>query len=201
MKPLLIAVGAFLVYEWYKSSVAPTSVPVTNGSNPQGTATVQGSNTNGPQTSTQMSTQASSNTLQAVGQAAKSAGTDPTSSQTFDVWNFYYNRVTGKPGPDPSTYLSGAGLGRSALISINTWWSLMGQAGFSGIAFGVNPRNPFYDPIFLAGAPYGSANPTLKPNINPYDGSNSQWRKEDYVGIRGRENASGFERATKAYVS
>jgi hypothetical protein len=50
----------------------------------------------------------------------------------IDRWNHYYNQTPAgksRPAPDPSTMVSD----RNAPISVDEWWSLMAQAGLSGM--------------------------------------------------------------------
>jgi hypothetical protein len=54
-----------------------------------------------------------------------------TGLQTFDTYNFFYNKVRGVPGPDPSAFLP-AGQ-RTKLLSADEWWGYMTKAGFSGL--------------------------------------------------------------------
>lgn len=51
---------------------------------------------------------------------------------TIDHWNYYYNQTPAgksKPAPDPATMA----VDRNAALSVDEWWSLMQQAGMSGV--------------------------------------------------------------------
>src|SRR5579864_7748972 len=75
----------------------------------------------------------------------QAAGLQPGALQTFDQWNFYYNKVRGIPGPDPSNFLDAAH--RSQNLTDSEWWADMQQGGFSGMGEWQRlVRNPTYLP-------------------------------------------------------
>lgn len=69
-----------------------------------------------------------------VGQAAGGAN----QLFTFDQWNWFYERVRGIPGPDPSIYLSAQN--RNKTLTLSEWWAFMQAAGLNGL--GIVARVP-----------------------------------------------------------
>ena len=127
----------------------PVATPVaTNTGNPVNS----GSSTTTNTTSTQVATQT---TLQQVVAKMQAAGDDPTVNHTVWQFNYYYQEVTGNPGPDPTVIVSGSNAD-TAMIDINTWWAGMSAAGFQGLGgLGViaNRVNPYANPM---GRPFGN---------------------------------------------
>ena len=123
-----IAIGGYFILKymgidvlsaWDGSTVTTTPVtnaPVTTTTSPQA----------------QQLAAAQITTLQLVSNAVTAAKIDPTSYQSVDTWNYYYNQVRGIPGPSPETLF--VGVDRNKLYSINEWWTAMTGQGFSGFS-------------------------------------------------------------------
>jgi hypothetical protein len=80
--------------------------------------------------------------------AAMAAATPPASGlQTFDTYNFYYNKVRGLPGPDPTPILPPDQ--RTKLLSADEWWGYMTKAGFNGLGMLARRGTPLgaYIPV------------------------------------------------------
>lgn len=79
------------------------------------------------------------NTITQVKNKMLAAGDDPTQNHSVYAFNYYYQQVTGVPGPDPAKVLPGDPNADNHLVDINTWWAGMQAAGFSG--FGMIGAN------------------------------------------------------------
>jgi hypothetical protein len=148
----LIAGGAYLVSKYVfgfdpLAGLFGGSTTITTTTTGPGTPVNTGGGTS---TSPQGNSPTAANTLNQVIAAFKASGGDPTSMQTFDTWNYFYQQVRGIAGPDPGQYLSSAD--RQEKMSVQEWWSFMIGAGFSGMGMIAHRINPYQN---VWGTPYG----------------------------------------------
>lgn len=75
--------------------------------------------------------------------AARTGGVSPTSYQSSDIWDYFYQRVRGIPAPSPEDLFPGAD--RNKMYSIDEWWVAMVKKGMSGLGM-IAHFNPYYNP-------------------------------------------------------
>ncbi len=134
-----IAIGGYFLYEWLSSSGYLGGATTGVATSPQAANPTNSSST----------TNAAA-TLALVAAAAKAAGTDPSSYQSTDVWNFFYQGVRGVAGPAPEDLFPG--VDRNTKHSISEWWGAMSGKGFSGLGMIAHFVNPYHN---VSGNPFG----------------------------------------------
>ena len=130
----LIAVGGYLLYEYFIGSSTTSTTATNTGATTTGT-------TSSPQANPNSSLQSA--TLAAVVAAMTASKVDnPYGFNVVDVYNSYYQGVRGVAGPAPETlglpnYVTGA------KYDITTWWNAMTSKGFSGMGLIAHHINPY----------------------------------------------------------
>ncbi len=84
-------------------------------------------------------------------------------AQTFDQWNYFFQQVTGTPGPDPVPFVGAAGSdSRNQNLQVAQWWNFIQQwkPGLQGIS-GFRRA-----PYFAAAPP---RNPRAQMPVHPLD--------------------------------
>lgn len=135
-----LAVGGFFLYNWLVDNkyIGAMNLPGVPNS-PQGA----------DPTNATSKTNANA-TLALVAAAAAADKTDPSSYQSTDLWNYYYQGVRGVPGPPPEDLFPG--IDRNTKHSISEWWTAMSAKGFSGMGNIAHWVNPYHNP---SGNPFG----------------------------------------------
>jgi hypothetical protein len=147
VKTGLIVGGAYLVSKYvfgFDPLASMFGVATTGSGTPVNTG-------GGTSTTPQAVNPQAASTMAALIKQLQASGVDPTSYQTFDTWNFYYQKTRGIAGPDPGTFLTSST--RSELMSLDQWWGYMTSAGFSGMGLIAHAVNPYHN---YQGTPFGA---------------------------------------------
>jgi hypothetical protein len=112
------------------TGTAPSSTNTTTKPPSAGSTSTTGSGTAGTTGTTAPA--AESPTTLTVKEQLRAAA--PEALQTYDQWNYYYNRIRGSYGP---VWDDVATKPRDYRYSLDEWWALVSPHGLSGIPYGA----------------------------------------------------------------